>query len=142
MPYQIIEHMADFKISVSGKTPEYLFSEAMAAMMFVLKNNPPKSADWRIRRIKINSPDLSALLVDFLSEVLSLAQINKEIYTLPANGYGKVNFKKFSQNYLEAELEGIGVDSFDEDIKAVTYHEADVKRDKDGFWKTNLVFDI
>lgn len=74
-------------------------------------------------------------MVDFLSEVLSLVEINKEVYT-------KVNFKKFSQNYLETELEGISVDSFDEDIKAVTYHEADVKRDKDGLWKTNLVFDI
>jgi len=29
-----------------------------------------------------------------------------------------------------------------EDIKAVTYHEAEVKKKKDGIWETMLIFDI
>lgn len=135
MSYKIIGHTADLRMNVEGKTPENLFSEALAGMAHILKNKIKNEKVSIKREIIIESSDLTALLVDFLSEILSLTQINKEIYT-------KVNFKKFNSNHIEAELEGIDVDFFDSDIKAVTYHEAEVKQDKDGFWKTILVFDI
>ncbi|MEK7192164.1 MAG: archease, partial [Patescibacteria group bacterium] len=74
-------------------------------------------------------------LVDFLSEALALSHIHKEIYN-------KVIFRKFSPNSLEADLEGAPAEFFDEDIKAVTYHEADVKKDAKGNWSAAIIFDI
>ena len=67
------------------------------------------------RKIKISSPDLGALLIDFLSEVLYLIQTNKEIYT-------NINFKRLTDTELEGELMGRETKRFGEDIKAVTYH--------------------
>lgn len=134
MPYEIVKHTADLRMKVSGKTPEELFAEALRGMMFVLKEEGG-GGEGRKRTVVVQSADLTSLLVDFLNEALAQAQINREIYD-------RVVFKNFSETGLEAELEGTAADAFDEDIKAVTYHEADVKRNEKGEWETGLVFDI
>lgn len=135
MPYEILEHTGDLQMKITAKTREDLFSEALRGMMSFLKKVPGASGHRIKRTVSISSVDLTALLVDFLSEALALSQIHKEVYD-------KVTFKKFSRNSLEAELEGSLVKSFDEDIKAVTHHEAEVKESGKGQWSTNLIFDI
>ena len=87
------------------------------------------------RKIIVEAPDTTALLIDFLSEVLALSQINKEIY-------GRMTFSHFSPTKVEATLGGVMAEKFDEDIKAVTYHEADVRQNEKGEWETMIVFDI
>jgi len=132
--YEILEHKADLKIRVFGKTKEELFLNALLGMTESLKPDV-KSDEKIIRQIKINSPDLPALLVDFLSEILYLIQVNKEIYN-------NVKFKKFSNLEIEAELFGQKVERFGEDIKAVTYHGLDIYQKKDGNWEAAVLFDI
>ena len=137
MPYEIIEHTADLKIKVWGDSLENLFSEAALATMRMVKDISKITIVNSLiqRKVKVEAPDKTALLVDFLSEVLALSQTNKEVYT-------EVKFNKFSETELEALLRGIKVDEFDEDIKAVTYHEAEVKQNEKGEWETFLVLDI
>lgn len=136
MPYKILQHIADLKIRITAPTAEELFREAVRGMMEVMRETKDQDRKPEIQRIvEIKSPDATSLLIDFLNEVLSSAQINKEIYI-------KVNFKKFSETALEAELIGQKVDEFDEDVKAVTYHEADVKQGSDGQWQTLIILDI
>ncbi|MEK7162360.1 MAG: archease [Patescibacteria group bacterium] len=136
MPYEVLSHTADLKLRVWGRNPEELFSEALLAMMQILKSDLRfKNEDLRMRNIKIQSPDMTALLVDFLNEALTLAQTNHEIYT-------EVHFKKLTEAELDTELSGFPVEEFEEDIKAVTYHEAEVIKNKKGDYETNLVFDI
>ena len=122
-----------------------LVSKAVAPVLAMAENMKPEKTEGVkkiVREIKIKSPDLPALLVDFLSEVLYLTQVNKEIYN-------KVKFKKFSdpsinsgQVELEAELLGQKVKRFGEDIKAVTYHSLNVYQNKDGSWEAIVLFDI
>lgn len=138
MPYEIIEHTADIKIRVWGDSLENLFSEALIAMMKIVKITTKLPIDNLVvmeREIRIEAPDVTALLVDFLSEALALSQTNKEVYT-------EVKFNRFSETELEALPRGVKVDDFSEDIKAVTYHEAEVKQNEKGEWETILVFDI
>ncbi len=132
--FEILEHKADLKIRVFGKTKEELFLNALLGMTESLKPDV-KPGGKIIRQIKINSLDSPALLVDFLSEVLYLIQVNKEIYN-------NVRFKKFTNTEIEAELFGQKVERFGEDIKAVTYHQLDVCQRKDGIWETTVLFDI
>ena len=73
------------------------------------------------------------LLVDFLNEVLAKSQINKRMY--------KVESLKLIRNELTAEISGISVEKFEEDVKAVTYHEVDIKKEGDSY-TTKLVLDI
>jgi len=148
--YETLPHKADLKIRVFGKTKEELFQNALFGMSENMKPEIEEQKEEIKREIKINSPDLPSLLVDFLSEVLYLTQANKEIYS-------DVKFKKFSGNELEAELFGKKVERFGEDIKAVTYHNLEINqrperskggrktnvlRPKDGSWEAIVLFDI
>ena len=137
--YKILGHPADVKVQALGKTKEELFANAMAGMTEVLK---VKSKKLKVKRkISVKSLDFNALLVDFLSEILYLSQVNKEVYS-------EVKFSKFSplinsgQAILEAELFGTKVESFEEDIKAVTYHGLEIKKNKKGLYEVTVLFDI
>lgn len=135
MSYSFHEHTADIRMSVQGKTPEELFQDALLGMVETM--NPVKTQEKRVvkRNVAVEAPDRTALLVDFLSEALSWMHTKREAYT-------SVKFKSLSERSLEAELEGYEAESFGEDIKAVTYHEADVKQNSEGRWSTTIIFDI
>jgi len=130
--YEILEHKADLKIRALGKNKEEIFLNALLGMNASLQ---PEILNQKseIRKIKIKSPDLSALLVDFLSEALYLIQANKEIYD-------NTKFIKFTDTEIEAELLGQKVERFNEDIKAVTYHGLDIHQKKDGSWEAIALF--
>lgn len=134
MEYEILEHKADLKIKAFGKTKEELFLNMLRGMAGSQKPEIIEE-ETANREIEVKSLDLPALLVDFLSEVLSLGQINKE-------NYSKVNFKKFSNQKIEAEIFGNKVKKFGEDIKAVTYHELDLHQGENGVWEATVLFDI
>ncbi|MCI0471152.1 MAG: archease [Candidatus Aminicenantes bacterium] len=135
MPYKIGSHTADLRIIVTGENIEKLFVSALAGMMSYLGPRILEKPRHIRRMIKIESLDKTALLVDFLNEVLSLSQINKE-------SYDKIIFKKLAETKIEAEIFGNKVENFRQDIKAATYHEADIKKNEKGELETVLVFDI
>ena len=132
-PYEILEHPADLKIRAFGKTKEELFFNALKGMAESLK--PEIGEIIAKRTIKIISPDLEALLIDFLSEVLYLIQTKKEIYT-------NINFKKLTNTELEGELIGRETKRFGEEIKAVTYHNLDIHQKEGEVWEATVLFDI
>ena len=139
--YKILPHVADVKVQAFGRTKEELFLNAMKGMNAVLqpqiKSPKPASPAGRSKvknKIEVKSVDLNALLVDFLSEVLYLIQTNKEVYD-------EVKFNKFSDTELDGELSGVKVESFGEDIKAVTYHGLKIEK-KNNYYQATILFDI
>ena len=132
--FEILPHRADLKIRAFGEDKKELFLNMLSAMT---KSQKPeiKITKKVKRKIKINSPDLLTLLVDFLNEALCLGQINKEVYN-------SVIFKKFTDRKIEGELTGQKVERFGEDIKAVTYHNLEVRQKKDKTWEAIVLFDI
>ena len=133
--YEILEHKADLKIRFFGRTKEELFESAMLGMFEAANYEPATDKKQLTTKIKISSLDLPSLLVDFLSEVLYLAETKKEVYQ-------KVKFKKFSKNIIEAELIGKKLKRMGVNIKAATYHQLDVLQKKGGNWEATIVFDI
>lgn len=134
MQYKILSHTADLRLEVYGKTPEELFMNAAEAIGHILLPQLDKRISTKLReRVEIESFNQNTLLVDFLNAILSKSQINKMIYF--------VESIKIKDNSLSAELSGTRVDKFEEDIKAVTYHETEIKKEGDT-WKTKLVLDI
>lgn len=131
--FEILEHPSDMRIKAFGKTEEELFLNAMKGMNAVLRPEI-RSTKSETRNIKLESVDLNALLVDFLSEVLCLIQTNKEIYT-------DVKFGKFSDKELEGELIGNKVESFNEDIKGVTYHGLKIEKNNN-LYEATILLDI
>ena len=132
--YEILEHKADLKIRAFGKNKEELFLNMLLGMTECLKPEL-KEGKKVTHKIEIKSSDLSSLLVDFLSEVLYLTQVKKRAYF-------KAKFKKFSDKEIEVELIGQKVERFNEDIKAVTYHDLEIQQRKDGIWEATVLFDV
>jgi SHS2 domain-containing protein len=135
MFFKFLKHTADVKILAKAGSLEELFREALKGMAFIQKSNIKKQIPPNKRLVSVQSPDKTTLLVDFLSEALAQSQINKEVYA-------DAKFLEFSETKLKAEIYGTAVENFDEDIKAATYHEADVRQNEKGEWETILVFDI
>ena len=135
MPWTILEHTTDVRLRVEGDSPEELFTDALAGLTETAESSFADEPEAIERRISVESPDLTALLVDFLNEVLHRMHTHKAAFK-------DVRFVELKEQSLAAVLEGRRVTGFDEDIKAVTYHEADIVRDADGTLHTNLIFDI
>jgi len=143
--FEMLPHTADIKIRVYGKTLEDFFCNAVIGMF---QSIGPKIPGCKIKNervicdnlperhtVQVESPDIGALLVDFLSEALYLSDVNNEAYLW-------ADVQEVSQTKIKATLHGIKVEGFEVvEIKAVTYHEMDVQK-IDGFWQTNIVFDI
>jgi len=134
MKYENLEHTADLKIGAFGKTKEEVFSN-MAIGMFanitaeddIIKDQPVS------REIKIQSTDLQALLVDFLSELVTLSDINNEIY---------LNYElQIMNSELTGMIKGYKIKGMKLEIKAVTYNDLIVEQKK-GQWIAEVVFDI
>ena len=135
MAYRILEHTADVRMVVEARTLEELFREALRGMMEVLKPERKKGAAETTRRIELQAGSATPLLVDFLNEALWLAQTNREEFTADV-------IDGISETRVEAVLRGAPAESFGEDIKAVTYHEAEIRRNAAGNLETVLVFDV
>ena len=119
--YEILPHTADLRLKVSGGSLIELFSASLEGMNCILKNDFKKFhiTGELTDKLEISSLDESMLLIDFLSEILTLSHKNKACYKI--NGFEILDYSK-----IKAEIEGSRIDGFDEDIKAVTYTEAKI----------------
>lgn len=131
--YEIVQHTADLRLNVAAETLADLFRESLRAMTESMQPDEIES-DAR-RTISVDAPDRTALLIDFLNEVLWIGHVHHEVFD-------RVEFHELTDTHVEAEVSGHRVAAFGEDIKAATYHEADVVPTDGGGWRTTLVFDI
>ncbi len=131
--FEILNHKADLKIRAFGRSKKELFKNAMMGMEKVLRAEG-QGQKSRPRKIKIKSSDLNSLLVDFLSEINYLNEVNKEIYN-------KIKFAKFSDKELESEISGYKVKGFGLVVKGATYHNLEIKQ-KNKIWQATILFDI
>jgi len=132
--YRIVPHTADLRIRVYGNTKEELFRNALKGMFEAME---PKSSDQPslVRSISVKSTDINSLLVDFLSEALTLSDIHDEVY-LDATP------TQFADTSIEAQIHGRKIQGFGRgEIKAVTHHEVDIKN-VGNRWETTIVFDV
>ncbi len=138
MPYLFYPHTADVRLKVTGDTWVDVFRLALEAMAELMKENFCRTnrGDFiREVRLELKSIDGTSLLVDFLSEVLTLSHISKTIYC-------EVVFETLTETEIRASIRGKSTNQFDRDLKAVTYHEAELKINEKGQWESILVFDI
>jgi len=132
--FKILPHTADVRMLIFGDSFQELFFNALLGMEKILgpiKTN--EETDWR--GFKVESLDTTALLIDFLSEILYLTQTHKEIYN-------QLEIKKLTETSIEGRVKGIKIEGFSEDIKGVTYHEAYVQQKSDGKWEALVIFDL
>ncbi len=131
--FRELAHTADWELEVWAPDMATLLEQA-ARGMYAISGVKLDQASLQERALVIQAADREGLLVRFLSELLWLAQ---------AEGIGFVHFDlKLDRNYaLSAVLRGAPIRSLGKEIKAVTYHNLEVKATPHGL-QVRIVFDV
>lgn len=132
--FEILEHKADLKIRVKGKTLSELFNNAAFALAVSQKGDENFSNEKIQKEIKIKASDANTLLVDFLNELLYLSDTEELVFP-------EIEFKKINEKGLEAVASGYKYDNLKIEIKAATFHGLEIKKEKEKF-SAEIIFDI
>jgi SHS2 domain-containing protein len=134
--FKFLEHTADIKFQAFGKNIEEVFKNSALAMfnsMFEGKVKKNKSF-----KINVKGKDFENLLYNFLEELLFLFDSENFFFANVQNiKIDKKNFK------LTAEIFGDGAENYEIhlDVKAITYNEMFIKKEKDN-WIAQVVLDV
>jgi SHS2 domain-containing protein len=137
-PYEYFEHTADVKFRAYGKTPDEMLSNAALALFNSMINTAtvqPKET-WKV---KLSGQDLEQLAYDWLSELIFLFETEFAVFST-----FDVELHQNGDWRLEAAIGGEKIDpsrhAFDNEVKAVTLHQFEVK--KNDLWCIQVVLDV
>ena len=130
--YEFLEHPADIKIKSYGSDLAELFANSALGMMDFLYDLQSVKITHH-ESIEVTGENLENLLVNWLSELLFLSDINNRAYI-------EFSIKKVDNTSVIAVL-GSGMAVSRDDIKAVTYHDLQVIRVENA-WEAIVVYDI
>ena len=134
--FKIIEHTADIGIEAYGKTLEEAFGNA-AKGMFSIMIGGGKIESKIVKQLEIPfDMDEEQLLVDWLSELLYIHDVEHLVF---GEFDIKINDKLKAKAY--GEEHNVKKHGYGMEIKAVTYHMLEVKRNEKGY-VLKVLFDI
>lgn len=135
MPFEEIEHTADWAIRVRGEDLRQLFASAARGMFSLLTDLDPIVATRELE-LDLHAIDMETLLVDWLNELL---------YQAEEKG---IVFKEFTIRelgthtaHVRATVAGGPVPGLRHTIKAATFSGLAIQRDESGY-STEIVFDV
>lgn len=136
MTYKFLEHTADVKFQASGNTVEDAFTEAAMALKETICGKI-KVKDKIKKKIEVEGEDKEALLYNFLEEFLFL--LDAKDFLL-----GKITEIKIVGSNVKAEIVGDKASNykFTNDVKAVTYNQMFVKKEKDKKGKVKYICQV
>jgi SHS2 domain-containing protein len=135
--FEILDHTADIGIIVHGENLKALFENAGEAF-FSLITDLRKVRHRTERRVNIGGESLDRLMVDWLSELLYLHDVeNLLIKGFKVDSVGEDGLKAIVKG--EPFQEGIHV--IKTEVKAVTYHQIEVRQEKRG-WRAQVILDL
>jgi SHS2 domain-containing protein len=135
MSFEELSHTADVKIRVRAPTLSLLFSDAFSALMQTLFGR--NLSGGLIRNLHIASPDRETLLMDFLSEVLFICEVEGLVF--------RNADVTIEGNSLTAVLDG---EPFDRtrhaegtEVKGISYSGLSITQDTNGYM-LDILFDV
>ena len=137
MKYRILNHTADFGIQVFGQSAQDVFIQAAYAMMEQIVNRKALEVKFE-NQLVIEGFDWPDLMVNWLRELLFLWSGNELLMK-------RALINTLSPNRLSAVLK-LDVYSakrhvIKNEIKAITYHELQVKQTVAG-WQAQFICDV
>ena len=144
MPYRIVEHTADVGIEATGPDAGTALADAGTglASLLVDRDDPRDLRPDRELDLEVEAPDLPALAVAFLSELLWRLESEDVLWIS-----GGAEVEEDGQGMWRARAHGNAVD-YDParhgegvEVKAVTYHDL-VFEEKAGGWRLKVLLDV
>ena len=134
--FRFIDHTGDIGVVVYGRDLRELFVHAAQAF-FQIITEPEKIREKKSEEISLDSNGSEELLVAWLNEFLFLFDTRGLLFR-------RFDLRQVNDNHLEATVWGEGYEQgrhpIKTVIKAVTYHQLEIKQEK-GAWKTQIIFD-
>lgn len=141
MSYKYLDHGADVGLEVTNESLEELFNEAGRAL-FSLMVDIEEIRGYESLELKLSEQNLVDLLYEWLSELLSLSNLNGQVY----GEFSNLTITETNSSYrLEAIAMGENIDpdkhELGTEVKAVTYQGLEINQAEDG-WRCRFVVDV
>ena len=131
-PFEEIEHTADWAFRAFGATLSELFENAARALSSL--EGAAEQPTMVTRDVQVEGIDLESLLVNWLSELLFLQETRGETYH-------RFTVVELTPTSLTAQIQGGRAGPLNKYVKAVTYHNLEIKQTPEG-WQATVVVDV
>lgn len=137
MPYRFLEHTADAGLAATGQSQADLFAstgEGLAALLC----EPDGIREQATIELEASAPDVESLMVAWLSEINYRFEVDRFAFR-------SFEVEEVSDTHIKGTGHGERIDPsrhrIGEQVKAITYHQLEVKRDGDR-WSARVIVDI
>ena len=139
--FEEVEHMADLALRVRGRDLADLLVNAARGLASLLSPDgdegsaaEKRASGEQVRRVEVEAFDAEGLLVEWLTELLYLAERERFV------GH-TFSVLEVTPTRLRATVRGMTVERLARHIKAVTYHQLAIVQTAEGL-ETIIVFDV
>jgi SHS2 domain-containing protein len=132
--YELLAHTAEVRVRVRGADVAGLACAAGRALAEIELAGAPRAATGAAREIRVRSPDDAALIVDFLNELIFLAETERWVATEFAAGAAQAA-------QLVVSARGVTVPEAPARVKAATHHGLAIRPVAGGL-EAELVLDV
>jgi len=133
-PFEVVDHTADWALRIHGQNMVELLANAALGMATLLVDDVNEVPQTEVRHLELSAFDAETLLVDWLTELAYWAEESQLVFN-------KYSFSEASNTHLKVTAWGGVASELQKHIKAVTYHELEIKRTDQGLSAT-VVFDV
>jgi SHS2 domain-containing protein len=132
--HQWVDHTSEVQLQVRAESLGGLAVEAGRALgLLMLRGTAPEPAG-EARTLEVSSADREALLVDWLNEILFVAETESWVPV-------EFEVREVSDTHLEAGVRGVPVPAPPSLVKAATFHGLRVEERADGL-HAEVIFDV
>lgn len=129
-----VDHTAEVQLQVGAGSLAGLLAEAGRALGALLLRGREAEPSGEARTIEVSSVDREALLVDWLNEIIFLAEVERWVAV-------DLDFSAASETHLKASARGASVADPPALVKAATFHGLAVE-ERDGGLQAEVIFDV
>ncbi len=132
--HEFLAHTGELRLLVHAETFPELFAEAGRALgLLSLRDTPDfPQGDWR--PIELEATDRVALLVDWLNELVFLAESERWVGL-------EFDVREMAERWILARVRGVVVPEPPAVVKAATLHLARISH-RDGILEAEVIFDV
>ena len=129
-----VDHTSEVQLEVEAESPAGLAAEAGRALGLLMLRGAPAEVAGPARTLEVSSVDREALLVDWLNEILFVAETERWVPV-------EFDVEESSSTHLRITARGVPVAEVPSSVKAATLHGLRVE-ERDGAWRAEVIFDV
>jgi len=134
MAYRWMDHTSEVQLEVEAESPAGLATEAGRALGLLMLRGEPAAVSGPARRLEVSAVDRDALLVNWLNEILFVAETEQWVPV-------EFEVEESSSTHLRIAARGVQVQEPPSSVKAATFHGLRVE-EHDGRFRAEVIFDV